>query len=75
MGNRENTDVGVFLREYLDLEEQVEEVSRELKNVKGRGWMGRVLRDEKVGGEGDHYEGDFRKRDCGCGGVGEGHVH
>ncbi|KAL9597000.1 MAG: hypothetical protein Q9219_005426 [cf. Caloplaca sp. 3 TL-2023] len=79
-GNRENTDVGRFLREYLDLGEEVEKVGRELREWKGKeegeGWMGgRVEGTEK---RGDHYQGDFRKRDAGvggCGCAGEGHVH
>ncbi|KAL8908302.1 MAG: hypothetical protein Q9171_005510 [Xanthocarpia ochracea] len=77
-GNRENTEIGVFLREYLDLESEVEAVTKELKE-KGEGeWMGKMLAEAEVGNRGDHYEGDFRKRgvlDCGCAGGVEGHVH
>ncbi|KAL8810335.1 MAG: hypothetical protein Q9200_002655 [Gallowayella weberi] len=77
-GNRENTEVGVFLREYLDLEDHVKEVTDELKkSVGSQRWMGKTLSDGKVAGKDDHYEGDFRKRGglgCGCDGAGE-HVH
>ncbi|KAL8755605.1 MAG: hypothetical protein Q9184_004750, partial [Pyrenodesmia sp. 2 TL-2023] len=74
-GNVENTDVGVFLREYLDLGEVVQEVGRELRE-KGQGkWMGEKVGEEVTGKKGDHYEGDFRKRGCACVGGGGEHVH
>ncbi|KAL8931190.1 MAG: hypothetical protein Q9211_007156, partial [Gyalolechia sp. 1 TL-2023] len=74
-GNRENTDVGKFLREYLDLDDEVENVTKELVEKATGDWMGRELDEEVVSGRGDHYEGDFRKRDrleCGCSAE---HVH
>ncbi len=79
-GNRENTEIGKFLSEYLDLEDEMGVVTRELKEWKeGREWMGKVLPDRQGRNKGDHYEGDFRKRgvlECGCvGGRAEGHVH
>ncbi|KAL9009578.1 MAG: hypothetical protein Q9180_009387 [Flavoplaca navasiana] len=80
-GNRENTEIGKFLSEYLDLEEEMGVVTQELKDWKEgkKEWMGRRLGDGKVGNKGDHYEGDFRKRgvlECGCmGGRADGHVH
>ncbi|KAL8894716.1 MAG: hypothetical protein Q9207_008432, partial [Kuettlingeria erythrocarpa] len=82
-GNRENTDVGKFLREYLDLEDVVEELTRELREkgkVMGEGWMGKKVGEAVAANQGDHYSGDFKKRDalggCGCvGGGGEEHVH
>ncbi len=77
-GNRENTEIGVFLREYLDLESEVEAVTKELKEKGESEWMGKVLPEANVGNRGDHYEGDFRKRgvlDCGCVGGVEEHVH
>ncbi|KAL8979283.1 MAG: hypothetical protein Q9177_006184, partial [Variospora cf. flavescens] len=65
-GNRENTDVGRYLAEYLDLGDLVEEVTRDLLvgggKEKGKGWMGRRLEDEVVGKVRDHYEGDFKVR-------------
>ena len=36
MGNNENTDVGAFLREYLGLEAEVEEISAELVDKMGK---------------------------------------
>ncbi|KAL8922672.1 MAG: hypothetical protein Q9208_004985 [Pyrenodesmia sp. 3 TL-2023] len=81
-GNNENTDVGVFLREYLDLGEVVKEVTRELREKGAGAWMGEGLEEAVTGNGGDHYMGDFRKRDevggCGCvagGGGGGEHVH
>ncbi|KAL8669089.1 MAG: hypothetical protein Q9168_006306 [Polycauliona sp. 1 TL-2023] len=79
-GNRENTEVGKFLSEYLDLENEVKAVTKELKEWgEGKEWMGKNLDDAKVGNKGDHYKGDFKKRgvmECGCAGEGvEGHVH
>ncbi|KAI4122120.1 MAG: hypothetical protein LQ338_005989 [Usnochroma carphineum] len=74
-GNHENTEVGKFLREYLDLEKKVEDVTKELKEKGAGAWMGKTLEEGVVGGRGDHYAGDFRKRDVlGCGCVGE-HSH
>ena len=69
MGSRENTEVGVFLREYLDVD--VDAVTRELVE-KGAGWGGGAGMDwmgrrpevgERVEGGShlDHYEGDFKK--------------
>ncbi|KAL8779403.1 MAG: hypothetical protein Q9213_006953 [Squamulea squamosa] len=79
VGNRENTDIGKFLRDYLDLGDDVKAVTKELKGKgKGKEWMGKALPDKKVGNKGDHYEGDFKKRglmECSCVGGVEGHVH
>ncbi|KAI4113363.1 MAG: hypothetical protein LQ345_005639 [Seirophora villosa] len=84
LGNRENTEVGRFLAEYLDLGDVVEEVTRDLvKKMEqgGNGWMGRELEDAAVRKVGeDHYEGDFkvkkrRQEGCGCLGEGQLHVH
>lgn len=62
-GNRENTDVGKFLRWYLELEDLVEEVTAELRGkleVLGEGvesWLGTVPRaNERLDG-GEHYRG------------------
>lgn len=72
VGNHENTEIGDFLAEYLDVD--VRAVTRELKE-KGTGtemgkWMGAEVGDERAQAEwhDDHYAGDFkRKRDGGCG--------
>ncbi|KAL8735372.1 MAG: hypothetical protein Q9166_000917 [cf. Caloplaca sp. 2 TL-2023] len=77
-GNRENTDIGVFLREYLDLDTEKDEIERELKSWKDEEWMGKAVPDAKVVNTGDHYAGDFKKRDmmgCGCERGVEDHVH
>ena len=66
-GNHENTEIGKFLAEFLDVD--VGAVTRELKE-KGMGnWMGEEVGDERASAEwhDDHYAGDFkRKRDGGC---------
>ncbi|KAL8864124.1 MAG: hypothetical protein Q9174_007460, partial [Haloplaca sp. 1 TL-2023] len=68
-GNRENTDIGKFMVEYLGLEKELEAVEQELRAKGTGGWMGKTLDGEAVSNRGDHYEGDFkmRKRDVGCG--------
>jgi alkaline phosphatase len=63
-GNHENTDVGVFLREYLGVD--VDAITKELKEkgAKVEGWMGKVPEDgQRLDGQDhlDHYEGDFKK--------------
>ena len=78
VGNHENTEVGEFIRDYLDLD--VEAVTRELKEQgtllqqSGHEWMGEKVDDQRAKNRGDHYEGDFKKRGlgevaCACGGV------
>ena len=71
MGNHENTAVGDFLREYLDVD--VEAVTKELReqsvfSEESQSWMGEPVSDERAQNAGDHYAGDFklRRRDCGC---------
>ena len=69
VGNNENTDVGDFLANYLDL--NVDNVTKLLQDSKpGNDWMGDRL-GLNFHAEGlDTYHGDFRKRsadDCGCG--------
>ena len=71
MGNHENTAVGDFLREYLDVD--VEAVTKELReqgvfSEESQSWMGERVSDERAQNAGDHYAGDFklRRRDCGC---------
>ncbi|KAK0308073.1 vacuolar alkaline phosphatase [Friedmanniomyces endolithicus] len=71
IGNRENTDVGEFLRWYLDVEEEVEKVTRELNEYTGvdgvgGSWLGTVPgEDERLDGQDhlDHYAGDHRRRE------------
>ncbi|CAG8187528.1 unnamed protein product [Penicillium olsonii] len=73
VGNNENTDVGAFLADYLDLD--VNNVTKLLQDTKtgvfqSYDWMGDRL-GMNFHSEGlDTYHGDFRKRsddDCGCG--------
>ncbi|CAG8337334.1 unnamed protein product [Penicillium salamii] len=73
VGNNENTDVGAFLADYLDLD--VNNVTKLLQDTKtglfqSYDWMGDRL-GLNFHSEGlDTYHGDFRKRsedDCGCG--------
>lgn len=83
VGNHENTEVGDFLRDYLDV--NVDAVTKELKKkdkelkmlgVEQGGWMGKIPEEgERLDGQ-THlasYGGDFKKRgavhgeDCGCG--------
>ena len=73
VGNHENTEVGNFLRDYLDLD--LEPVTKELqskansfKMFSGDGseqsWMGASILDEPR--LEDHYHGDFKRSlDCG----------
>lgn len=67
-GSVENTDVGEFLRDYLDVD--TDSVTRRLKaseNFKDLSWMGKLPEDgERLDGQShevnlDHYEGDFKK--------------
>ena len=68
-GNHENTEVGAFLRWYLDLDDEVEKVTRELRDGVsvlddgGASWLGDVPREgERLDGQDhlDHYRGDFK---------------
>lgn len=74
IGNHENTEVGNFLRDYLDL--NLEPITAELKK-KGAAfatlredgsevnWMGKPLSTNKKLEETDHYHGDFKRSlDC-----------
>ena len=77
IGNHENTEVGNFLRDYLDLD--LEPITKKLNKaidsfsmLANDGspvtWIGQPLEDDgKL--ELSHYAGDFKKRDvdCGCG--------
>ena len=73
VGNHENAEVGVFLRDYLDLNDEVEKVTKELvkaMHITGESWLGSIPHaDERLDGQDhlDHYHGEH-KRDChGCG--------
>lgn len=70
VGNHENTEVGNFLRDYLDLD--LEPITAELKEkgatfstIQGDGskasWMGKPLSPHKNVEEMDHYHGDFKR--------------
>ena len=71
IGNHENTEVGKFLADYLDVD--VDAITQELKEKGKDGWTGDpVPRTRSVGGL-EHYHGDFKKRCEVCGG-GEEHL-
>lgn len=67
--NRENTEVGDFLRDYLGVGELMEEVTAELKQGLGVGVLGAVPEEgERLDGQ-DHlqsYQGHSRKRTAGA---------
>ena len=71
IGNHENTEIGDFIREYLDVD--LEGVTKELNEKSAlfaNDWMGKPAADMNSLAELDHYAGDFKKRsleDCGCG--------
>lgn len=75
IGNHENTEIGDFLREYLDVD--TEAVSQELKEQLATSskfdsnWLGKPLDESDTMKELDHYEGEFKKRglECECGAV------
>ncbi|KAF2480418.1 alkaline-phosphatase-like protein [Neohortaea acidophila] len=78
-GNRENTDIGVFLRRYLGVEAEVEAIARELREHAkvgaegGDAWLGSVpVAGERLDGQDhlDHYHGNRRQRCELCGGGG-----
>jgi alkaline phosphatase len=77
IGNHENTEVGNFLRDYLDLDLKpvTDKLNKALDTFRTSGesgsempWTGKPLKDD-VNLELNHYDGDFKKRnaDCGCG--------
>ncbi len=71
IGNHENTEIGNFLREYLDVD--TEAVTKELKeqmatSSKFKNWLGKPLDELKTGADLDHYQGDFKRSlECACG--------
>lgn len=75
VGNHENTEVGHFLSDYLDLD--LEPITAELrengaafdtlqKDGSKVSWMGKPLSTNKNLEDTDHYHGDF-KRSLECG--------
>lgn len=77
VGNRENTDVGRFLRKYLGVEDEVEKVTKKLRqrmdvNAEGVSWLGLVPEaGERLDGQ-DHlerYHGDHKHKRCEACGV------
>ena len=69
IGNHENTEIGDFIRDYLDL--NLESVTGDLNSglwLEDRSWMGKTLAEEPRTEELDHYHGDFKR------GL-EGHLH
>lgn len=80
VGNHENTEVGEFLRSYLGLDDEVEKVTKKLKEhmqitdtSDDNLWLGRVPEeDERLDGQDhlDHYTGDHKhKKRCNVCGV------
>lgn len=83
VGNHENTEVGQFLANYLDVD--VDAVTKrlqssafwatsgeELSNQEKYSWLGDPLGSDVRTEDLDTYHGDFRKRslgECGCGGF------
>ena len=75
-GNRENIEVGEFLRSYLGLDDEVEKVTKLLQKymdtVDVEGWLGHVPRDEeRLDGQDhlDEYHGDHKTKRCEVCGV------
>ncbi|KAK5165769.1 vacuolar alkaline phosphatase [Saxophila tyrrhenica] len=69
VGNHENTDVGAFLRHYLDLDEEVKTVTKNLRehmhSIGAETYLGRIPDDEeRLDGQDhlDRYAGDHKKR-------------
>lgn len=73
LGNHENTEVGAFLRDYLDVD--TDAVTEELKeqlttSSRFRDWLGKPIGDARMVAGLDHYQGDFKRGlECGCGAV------
>ncbi|OBT59045.1 hypothetical protein VE04_01043 [Pseudogymnoascus sp. 24MN13] len=68
IGNHENTDVGKFLREYLDVD--VEAITKELNKKSsafgvasvGEGWTGPIPTEEEMLKAADHYDASLNHR-------------
>ncbi|KAK0509277.1 hypothetical protein JMJ35_008648 [Cladonia borealis] len=68
VGNHENTEVGEFIRAYLDVD--LEAVTEELKAAGDAVGMGKEVVDIDAIAEVDHYQGDFKRGlECDCGVV------
>lgn len=84
-GGKENTDIGLFIREFLGVEAEVEGVTRDLRDflhdssyddAEGEGWLGRIPDEsERLDGQ-DHldvYHGNHKHKHrralCGVCGV------
>ncbi|KAK3696985.1 vacuolar alkaline phosphatase [Vermiconidia calcicola] len=70
-GNHENTEIGEFLRSYLELDDEVETVTKLLKKhmdkVGAEKFLGRIPEDdERLDGQDhmDEYHGDHKTRRC-----------
>jgi alkaline phosphatase len=70
-GNHENTEVGEFLRSFLDLDDEVEKVTQLLRehmhSVDAETWLGKNPEaHERLDGQDhlDHYGGDHKTRRC-----------
>lgn len=81
IGNHENTEVGGFIRDYLDVDlDAITEIltsagTAPFTSSSAEAWMGKPVDPELKLGEVDHYHGDFKRSmemNC-CGGV--KHVH
>lgn len=73
IGNHENTEIGDFLRDYLDVDTKA--VTEELKEQLAtsstfKDWLGKPLEESKTADDSDHYQGDFKRNlECACGAV------
>lgn len=68
VGNHENTEVGEFIRAYLDVD--LEAVTEELKAAGDAVGMATPVADVDAIPELDHYQGDFKRSfECDCGVV------
>ncbi|MCJ1272886.1 hypothetical protein MMC21_000675 [Puttea exsequens] len=68
IGNHENTEVGKFLRDYLNVD--VDDITKELKEKGMASFLGHQWVDGQTHLEPDHYAGDFKRSlNCGCGNV------
>ncbi len=72
-GNHENTEVGEFLRNFLRLQDEVQEVTRLLREhmraADGDAWLGTIPdAHERLDGQDhlDDYAGDHKTRALGC---------
>lgn len=63
IGNHENTEIGEFIREYLDVD--LDAVTKELKEQGAVLSVGNSLENFDTMADLDHYQGDF-KRSLGC---------